>query len=510
MKYFDHLVIGAGIGGTYCAARLKKIKPNDSIIVMDKNSEFGGLQLSRKTYDGVTIEMGPIRFYESIHLRINALAKKYKTPLIEYLPSSEKQVAYLRGKQYNMTTLFPDSDEVYNINQEERGKDPILQLQDNLKKLIPNFDDMYTLEGRIKLLKNNKEFSTKTFQDLAQMDMSQENFQRVVDILGYDDIFTLRTSFFVSALEFLSLINKSQKQYRFKEGYASLTKKIAKRSKLNIINTNDIKNKNYKTSCVFNTEIIKIKKSELDNNWIVTYGSTKVNSIEQLNNKVTNIETIKVKNIYYTGTTKLLTKIYDFNNEYQNYFKYSFISIHALRIFLRFSEDWMTNRGIGFGKSVTTLSGGQIIHYDDKFVMFYAFGSQTNVIHSKIPPFKQIQKELIKPNSETIPLIKECLKVLKMTFNITTELPTVTDIAWASWCEPFRIHSAKNLQTFDDSDTMFTIMNKLMFPFGKNGNFYILSNEIGLNPAWCDGSIENVDYFLNKKYNQQLFGPDLL
>ena len=134
MKYFDHLIIGAGIGGTYCAARLKSIKPNDSIIIIDKNSDFGGLQISVKTYDGVTIELGAIRFYESIHLRINALAEKYKTPLIEYLPSSDGQVAYLRGKQYKMTTLFPESDEVYNIKQEEKGKNPFVLLENNLKR----------------------------------------------------------------------------------------------------------------------------------------------------------------------------------------------------------------------------------------------------------------------------------------------------------------------------------------------------------------------------------------
>lgn len=312
------------------------------------------------------------------------------------------------------------------------------------------------------------------------------------------------------ALEFLSLSNKSQKQYRFKEGYASLTKKIAKKSKFNIIKTKDVKNNDFKISCAFNTEIIKIKKSKSDGYWNVTYGKTKVNFIEQINNKLTNVEKIKVKNIYYTGSTNLLTRIYDFDNEYQNYFKYSFISINAMRIYLRFSKDWMTEQGIGFGKSVTTLPGGQIIHYDDKYVMFYSFGSQSNVLHSKIPSLKQVQKKLVKPTSESMPLINECLKILKITFNITTELPVVTDIAWATWCEPFRIYAARNIQTLDDSDTLFTLNDNLMFPFGRNGKFYIMSNEIGFNAAWCDGSIENVDCFFNKKYNQQLFGPELL
>ena len=46
-----------------------------------------------------------------------------------------------------------------------------------------------------------------------------------------------------------------------------------------------------------------------------------------------------------------------------------------------------------------------------------------------------------------------------------------------------------------------------MFPYGKKGNMYILSNEVGFNSLWVEGSIENVDYFLNKMYNTPLFGP---
>ncbi len=60
------------------------------------------------------------------------------------------------------------------------------------------------------------------------------------------------------------------------------------------------------------------------------------------------------------------------------------------------------------------------------------------------------------------------------------------------------------------TDTLVSMLDKMMFPFGKDGNFYVMSNEIGLNTAWCEGSVENVDYFLNKKYNQPLFGPEMV
>jgi hypothetical protein len=200
--------------------------------------------------------------------------------------------------------------------------------------------------------------------------------------------------------------------------------------------------------------------------------------------------------------------LYNFNNIFLNYLTYSFINISALRVYLRYSEDWMTQSGIEFGKSVTTLPGGQIIHYADKYVMFYIFGNQASVLHSNIPS-PQIQSTLISPNQYTTPLIQECNNILKTTFS-KESLPEVTGVAWGTWNAPFRLHSARNLQTLESSSNIFDVMNSVMFPFGRDGNFYILSNEIGLNAAWCEGSIENVDYFLNVKYNEPLFGPTQL
>jgi hypothetical protein len=510
MKYFDNLVIGAGIGGTYLSSRLKKIKPYETILLIDKKEEYGGQQISTITNDNVAIELGPVRFYESIHLRVLYLAKKYNTPLIQYLPSFTGQVMYLRDKPYNTSSLFPDSDKSYNINANEIGKDPFVLLVNNLQKLIPNIDELYKLEYRIQLLKDYPEFSIKTFQDLAQMDISQENWQRIMDILGYYDLLSNESAFIINALELLVLSNKSEKQYRFKKGYSSLTRLIAYHNKISTITFNKINNKNIpKTSCLFNTQILKITKYKYSNLWIVKCGYTIVNSPEQINNKITKIEYIKVKNIYYCAPIQFLSNIYNFNNTYLNYLKDSFLSLSAIRIYLRYSEDWMTQRGIELGKSVTTLPGGQIIHYDDKYVMFYVFGSQANVLYSKFPS-KQIQKNLIKPTKDTYSLITECNKILKTTFSIKENLPPVTGIAWATWIEPFRLYTARNLQTLDNNTTLVSMLDKLMFPFGKNGNFYIMSNEISLNAAWCEGSLENVDYFLNKKYNQPLFGPEML
>jgi hypothetical protein len=504
---FDHLIIGAGIGGIYLAARLNKLQNSKSILVVDKKNEIGGQQTSSITNDDVAIELGPIRFYESIHTRIKSLADKYSCPLIQYLPSEEGQVIYLRGKAFSNSNLFPDSDAVYNIDESEKGINPFVLLTNNLNTLISNTDDLYKLEYRIELIKNNPEFSMHTFKSLAKMNISDENWQRIMDILGYYDLLSNKSAFLINALESLALSNKSATQYRFKNGFSSLTKEIAFNNNIDTITFNNIGN-SQNASCCLNTQVLKIVKSNNNNDWNVTLGYAFANSPEQINATILKTTNVVVKNIYYAGQLNLLSHLYNFNDNYLNYLSYSFINLSAIRIFIRYSYDWMSNRGIGFGKSVTTNDGGQIIHYADKYVMFYVLGTQAALLHSKMPS-PQIQSTLISPNASNNELIQTCNDIIKQTFSITS-LPTVTGVAWATWVAPFRLHTARNMQSLSSSNTIFDMMNIMMFPFGINGNFYVMSNEIGLNAAWCEGSVENVDYFLKTKYNEPLFGTTRL
>ena len=50
----------------------------------------------------------------------------------------------------------------------------------------------------------------------------------------------------------------------------------------------------------------------------------------------------------------------------------------------------------------------------------------------------------------------------------------------------------------------------IMFPYGKDGNFYVLESNSSFNTGWCEGSLEIVDFYLNLIYNQLLFGEVLI
>lgn len=497
----DHLVIGGGVGGTYLTVRLKNTFKHSIIVQVEKMYDFGGLETSSKIPNGDSyIDLGPVRFYESIHPRVYTLANKMKIPYIEYLPNNNGCVAYLRGTKYYVNNVFPESDKSYNIRVDELNKNPFDIIESNVLKYIKYPQYLYKLDYRIELFKDVK-LSNNTFITYAQGDLSQENIERISDILGYSSLFKTDINFLVGSIELLSLYDKSQKQYRFTNGFKSFTYGLSKLNKRKIIEFKNaekiIKNGLYN---LFNTVVLKIiKKRDM---WKIYIGSVNVSSPEQINYDPTNIKKIYAKNIYSTMGLSYLENIYDWSPKYLNLLKYNMVDFNPNRFYLYFSKDWMETYGIGYGRSVTTLPAGQIIRYAPNVVMIYTFLEQSSKLRGLIPNNKQIQLDMIQPNEETKDLVEELLNIIKNTFGIN-ELPNVDAIAWASWINPLRTFSGKNKQTFEKISLYDTIYN-IMYPFGKNGKFYVLSNNSSFNNSWTEGSLEIVDFFMNNKFNQSL------
>jgi hypothetical protein len=508
----DNFIIGAGIGGTYLAARLLNLLPNDSILVVDKLNDYGGLQTSSQIKDTTTtIELGPIRFYPSIHLRIDYLQKKYNLPIIEYLPESKGQVCYLRGKNFTLDKVFPDSDSVYNIREDEKGLDPFVTLENNLKKYIPSTENLYDFEYRIELFKN-VEYSSAVFQPLAQQDMSEENWERITDLLGFNDMFSVKANFLVNAFEFLVLSSgQDTKQYRFANGYSSLTKTIATKNNIKKIDFQQLNKttfQQYKHNAVFNTAVLNIEFSESKKMWKIEIGNVSVNSVEDIKFTPYSIKTIYAKKIYSAMSTQFLPEIHNFPNKYENLCRNSFVKFTPIRIYLKFDTDWMTEKGIGFGVSFTTLNGAQLIHYSDKVLMFYGFGTQTSKLFNYFPENIQIQKEMIKPNNSHKLLIEECIKIIKTSYGVDT-LPSINGIAYATWISPVSFFSGRNQQTLK-YESLYDQIMQIMFPYGKDGNFYVFDNSASFNAGWNDGSMELVDFYMNIFYGTPLFGPQFI
>lgn len=509
----DNLVIGGGIAGTYLTARYRKLFPKETILLVDKLSNYGGLMTSSKIpFSNTTIDLGPIRFYPSIHPRVDYLTRiKYNLPVTEYLPSDVGQIAYLRNTAYSMNNLFPATDNNYFIRDDEKGINPFVTLEDNLKKYYPDPSLLYLLDYRINLFKNVT-LGTQTFKDIAQGNMSQENWQRMMDILGYDILLSSKMNGIMGSLESLTLSNKDSKQYRLTNGYQNLPITIAEKNNFGNLEFKKLGSKTfkkYKQRSLFNTTVLNIEYSEKHNRWKVLLGYYKVNSPEQINYDPHKTKTIYVKKIFSAIPLLYLQNIHKFPNpNYENIINNSFNGIPLVRIFLYFKEDWMKKDGMIFGKSVTTLDGGQLIYYDNNIMMFYGLGTQASKLFGKMPPNKQIQKEMIGPNFENKELIDECLNIIKISFNKDI-LPEVLGIAYANWIHPVRFYTGRNVQTLANNSLYDDIIS-IMFPYGKKGKFYVFDNGASFNNGWAEGSLEIIDFFFNLLYKQPLFGEELI
>jgi hypothetical protein len=95
-----------------------------------------------------------------------------------------------------------------------------------------------------------------------------------------------------------------------------------------------------------------------------------------------------------------------------------------------------------------------------------------------------------------------------MSYGISV-LPKINGLAYATWISPVNFFSGRNLQTLK-SESLYDILTNIMFPYGKEGNFYVLTNSASFNNGWNEGSLEIVDFYLNLIYNQPLFGEPLI
>lgn len=511
MISIDNLIIGGGISGTYLSSRQSILTPNETILLVDKMDNYGGNMINYKIPDtNIILEYGPIRFFPSIHPRVNYLVKKYNLHLTEYLPSSTNQILYLRNKSFTNDNVFPDSDSVYNIRPDEKFINPFETLKDNLKKYIKNTDDLYLFERRIELYKEPY-LSNIKYKSLAQGNLSEENWKRINDMIGYDNLFELGGSFLPLALENLILTNKSANQYKFTNGYNILPITIASKNNIKTILYDDFNQDSFNCHnnlSLFNTVIVNIERDIDGDKWKVTIGKVIANTPEKINYTPVEIKQLYVRKIYSTIPVQFLSQIHNFPNYYNNLIFNKFEYITISRYFLIFEEDWLLQRGIGYGKTISTLDGGQFIHYDYKILQIYAINNLNYKFAGFIESLGQIQKEVIPPNNTNQPLIDALLESVKQTYGVD-KIPKVVGISYCVWKNCAKFLTNCNLQS-EKLTSLYETINNFMYPYGKKGNFYVIENAVSYNNAWVEGSLEMVDYLFKDLYEEPLFGETLI
>jgi hypothetical protein len=244
--------------------------------------------------------------------------------------------------------------------------------------------------------------------------------------------------------------------------------------------------------------------------WKVILGKVNVESPENIEYTPISIKEIYVNKVYSTVPTQYISNFDVFKNSYSylNLIHNSYVPLHLARYYLIFEDDWMLKNGIGFGRSFTTLDGAQLIHYAPKVLLIYATDALASKLDGFIPLGKQLQKEVIPPFPEAQQLIDTLLSTVKQVFGIEL-LPKVTGFSYCSWISCVRFLTNRNLQN-QEITSLYDTIQSVMYPFGKQGNFYVIDNATSFNTTWVEGSLEIVDFLFTQLYHEPLFGEILI
>ena len=455
-KYYDYIIVGAGIAGLYTAHELCKKYPYAKICILESTKYIGGRLHSIK-YDGLIMDGGGARFNTDQHRIIS---------LIKEVGLWDKAIPIGSDISYMPVNDLHDSKSSF-----------------ELKNKFPTTDDFIIY---MKKYINEKHIKRDTLINTTILDFAVEHFskeypkikQHLINIYPYySELGVLNT---VEGLNlFSNEFSDKTKYYILKGGLEQLTETIYNKLK-------DLKKKNkckidiYEESPVLKiNEGLSLKNRQTGH--IITY-EYKEKEIEIIANKVIlTIPKNKLKNLKITMNSiknnngkDRIDKLFKNINSIQNEPLY--------RIYARYPLDKKTHKVWfdGMGKMSTNLPIKYIIpvNYEKGVIMI----SYTD---SKFANYWLTQ---VSEGTFEATLNKQ----LKQLF------PDI-DIPKAKWYRhcPWISGAGYWKKGYDRK----IIMPQMIEALGHHKNLYICGENYSSHQAWVEGALETSDMVLDKIYN---------
>ena len=497
---YDYVIVGSGITGNYLGYRLKNIFPNSKILIIEKDSHSGGRIMSKLNGpNNIAYEYGAMRINPEIHIRTDHLVKLFNLKYVSVDLERPENVYYLRNKSFTYGTIFPNTETIYNITEQEKKENLYEIIQNTIKDLFKKHKVKHNFyldyEYRKKLF-SNKNLTSYGFHNVISngiKPLSNENYQRFLDLSGYSDLFSRKFQFLAGTIDYL-LIKDIKLNHNFiKGGMVQLPQKMVSNYE-HFSDFNDYINKNKQNnSLIFNTSL----ESFIKNSDNIT-----VNLKCEKSNKKYQINTSK---LFICADINCLNNIKSFTNDYLSLVNNNLTKIPAIKFFFKYNKNqWWKKMGFKAGRNITTLPCAQIWFYNEDTILIYSLCESAIFWANSIPCYEQNDFVNISKNkNNNVKFIAEHMtELFKKVFEIYNKDDIINlpdEIGWHYSYNACCIWNTLNYNDFKRKPTT-ELMNDIIYPYGKNGNIFCLNTDISLNQQWMEGGLELVDDFILTNY----------
>lgn len=462
----DVAIIGCGVSGTYCAAKISEKYPEKRVVLYDALDRIGGRLFSVRFPDmpHVPVELGGMRF-STCHYKVNSLIDHLGLPTELFSGKTKESLYYLRGVHLKSSELIDPKKLPYKLAIDEEGKSPYQILMNAVTTAIPDIEHLTYeewLEKKESYQWQGKYLHECSWQRLLAENMSDEAFQFLVD-LGYIQL-TAEVSAYTQLDGFL---DKSQGVYKIiSTGYQSLPETLANIAKKQGVGIE------------LETKLVRIEQNEL-----IFEGPG-------------GIKAVHAKSVIFAVTPPALLQFWEASPCLQTLVKKEeldvFWSNPLSKLFFAYRSPWWRELGLYDGSSTTTLPIRNCFYFGTESEAYVGEKDNHNALllasyQGSFPSFWK--------TAEVIEFGQHCLKKL----HGIEDIPAPYAAVFFNWDSPphfgayfFWKMGVKPKDWYEKHCQL------------GDSSFFIVGSEYSTKQGWVEGALETCDQLLEKKRQRLL------
>lgn len=482
----DVAIIGCGVSGTYCGAKIAQKYPEKKIKLFDVANQIGGRLLSIRLpgLPHLPVELGGMRFSASHH-KVEHLVEHLRLPTHPFSGKTKEGMLYLRGVHLKESNLVDPKLLPYHLAANEEGKSPYQILMHAVKSAFPEIENLSYeewLKKRDTFQWKGKPLEQVSWQQFLAENISDEAFQLFVD-LGYVQL-VAEVSMYTQLSGFLE---KSEgPPHAISTGYQSLPEKLA--------------------------EIARQKGAEIEL-------ESKLISVNQTENGVYRLvfeqangarKSVHAKSIISTLTPPALLRLWDTSPTLQGLVAREtldqFWTNPLTKLFFAYHNPWWRELDLYDGSSTTTLPLRSCFYFGTEAESYEGDKGNNNALllasyQGAFPLFWQTSAERnalthasnhYSPDNEAIWFGQYFLKKL----HGLEDIPAPYAAAFMSWDRPphfgayfFWKVGVKPERWYEENCEL-----------GAKSAFFVVGSAYSTRPGWVEGALETCDKCLMRYF----------